>query len=350
MDTTYESSSRVAGEGDKQAIGEQPKKQQQRNYISSRSNKIFKQQLALGNAALARIMIAITVLSISLAIVSSPGVLAAANEVSAGGASQAQQVGADEPRALDQDLNSIVQRHEPLDGNNKQLAEAIISRFMLDNLTGASLSSLKNELMDNDIASDLSGDLLLSQYGQQQPPATMDEIANPYAVTGPDALRSKKLLSLWQNYGSSLGSGLNAGQAMIPFPELPASEVATMKRTVNYLQQHQQRQHYGPRNSFDFGLGKRPDSGLKTSVLRFGDVATLGGQPQAVGQFGKRPSAHRYDFGLGKRVASVSSSGGSLFIELCKLLTNQLTNLLPSTTSLPIRDTILAWASERPTG
>lgn len=236
--------------------------------------------------------------------------------------------------ALEAELNSIVQQHDAgtLDGNPKLLSEAIISRLMLDNLTSS--APQLNELIGQ--GSDVAGLEISSATiggGGGEPATSGDTDAEQQqqmqsslaggVYTTPERWRLKKLLSMLRNYdmlsSDSTGNSANNNQMFHQYPVLPASQAATMKRAAmrmsNLIRQQQQQQRllngYN-RNNFDFGLGKRPDSTSGTnSILRFGD-SSLGadGHVQAVngmvGQFGKRPSAHRFDFGLGKRVASVS--------------------------------------------
>jgi len=235
---------------------------------------------------------------------------------------QSRQQQQDQRAALEAELNSIVRQHDSLD--NKQLAEAIISRLMVDNLTGSTLFNTNNDL-DGEIVgidtSEVDSNELLGDSSISQHPTELERQTNALAgLTGPEATRLKKLLSLLQNYEASLVREGSDEQVYSPFPALPSSQAATMKRAAikmgNYLhqqqQQQQQQQHHHngyATNLFDFGLGKRPDSGVSGGILRFGDSSlglNGGGQVQPASQFGKRPSAHRYDFGLGKRVASVS--------------------------------------------
>lgn len=233
--------------------------------------------------------------------------------------------------ALEAELNSIVQQHDAgaLDGNPKLLSEAIISRLMLDNLTsstpqineligqgsdGAGLDINPPSAPTNEAPSSAIGESYTDQQQQQL-------LSSVY--TAPERWRLKKLLSMLRNYdmisSADATGATNTNQMFNQYPVLPASQAATMKRAAmrmsNLLRQQQQQQRltngYG-RNNFDFGLGKRPDSMAgANNILRLGD-SSLGadGHVQAVGsmggQFGKRPSAHRFDFGLGKRVASVS--------------------------------------------
>lgn len=235
--------------------------------------------------------------------------------------------------ALEAELNSLLQQHDGPDANSKLLSEAIISRWMLGNLSDSMASANSNELLG--ASADLDGSPQLQSsvaemFGLQpmaaatpvdggQTSAELDQSSmssgeesenHELELSGPEAMRLRKMLSYLHNYElAQAAGGLNNGQAFNQYPVLPASQAATIKRASikmgNYLRQQQhgqarQMNGYG-RNTFDFGLGKRPDSSAG-SVLRFGDSA---GVPVS-GQFGKRPSAHRYDFGLGKRVASVS--------------------------------------------
>lgn len=200
--------------------------------------------------------------------------------------------------ALENELNSIVQQHYTgaSDGNPKLLTEAIISRLMLDNLTSSEIDDQNADVTDFDVDAAGGGET----YIDQQAPSAADR------------WKLKKLLSMAQNYDA--GAQLGGSQAYDQFPVLPASQ-GTMKRAAirmgNLLlrQQQQQQRGYG-RNNFDFGLGKRPDSMVGAgNVLRLGD-SSIGSdgraQVLAAGQYGKRPSAHRYDFGLGKRVVSTT--------------------------------------------
>lgn len=218
-------------------------------------------------------------------------------------------------KALEAELNSILQQHEAQEANSKQLSEAIISRLMVGNLTGASALAL---------ADDLEGPQQELQQQLQQQHQQLEEAGGELfdqttggqpaaSYSAPEALRLRKLISLLHSYEMSQMNSAGLGdQPFSQYPVLPASQAATIKRAStkvsNYLRQQQQRQASGyGRQSFDFGLGARPDSNL----LRLGELA--GGYMQPVsGGFGKRPTAHRYDFGLGKRVASVSLSEAPL--------------------------------------
>lgn len=212
-------------------------------------------------------------------------------------------------------LNTIVQQHDgnlqQLDLNNRQLAEAIIQRLMVDNLTN-NVQAGPLVAATADLESDESALAEAGNYGQPETTNEQQEgeNSNYYSgPTGPEAIKLRKLLSLLSSYESG-GNGLES-RLFNPnqYPSLPNDEMATMKRATamkinNYLhpQQHNHQAQASrgySRNNFEFGLGKRPDS----MALRFGD----GGSVQPVGQFGKRPSGHRYDFGLGKRVANVSA-------------------------------------------
>lgn len=220
--------------------------------------------------------------------------------------------------ALENELNSIVQQHytgSP-NGNAKLLTEAIISRLMLDNLTSSQIDEQNPDVVtDFDMGLDTIGGSGGETYVDQQAPSPAER------------WKLKKLLSMAQNYdmGTSTGVQSSNNQAYDQYPVLPSSQ-GTMKRAAirmgNLLlrqQQQQQRQLNGyGRNNFDFGLGKRPDSMMGVgNVLRLGD-SSMGSdgrvQVLAAGQYGKRPSAHRYDFGLGKRVVSTSDLlPGSMF-------------------------------------
>ena len=200
-------------------------------------------------------------------------------------------------------LRQQQQQNEPQDTNSKLLSEAIISRLMLGNLSDS--TGPRGET--NNAPDPMAG---LGEQDVSQPPssdlsdsnsATGDVNLNQLMAPG-DSASVMKLLSYLRNNN----------QVFDQFPVLPLSPAATAKRASqkvgNYLrqQQHpQQRQLNGyGRSTFDFGLGKRPDASVAGNILRLGDS---GGHMQPVsGQFGKRPSAHRYDFGLGKRVVSVS--------------------------------------------
>lgn len=230
-------------------------------------------------------------------------------------------------RALEADLSSILQQNEG-GGNDKLLAEAIINRWMVDNLTGPGLLNGNNnaneqqldgaDLMSIGDAQPGAGELVLSEFAGQESAANPDQQQTDGQAypNGLEVMRLRRLLSMLQNYENTLTSG-SAGQNFAPFPLLPNSQVATMKRAAMrmgaYLQpRNSQAAGYG-RDSFGFGLGKRGPGrqvGLipaASSILRFGDsLSTGGGGMQPVGSLGKRPSAHRFDFGLGKRVASVS--------------------------------------------
>lgn len=220
--------------------------------------------------------------------------------------------------ALEAELDSILQQHDTPDANSKLLSEAIISRLMLGNLSEPSLLSLA----DSDGAGPIGAAPMVAASSELADSIeNADEPSEPQQYySGPEAMRLKKLLSFLHNAEMSqalaqmgAGGALNDGQVFSQYPVLPASQAATIKRASakmsNYLRQQQQQRQlsgYG-RNTFDFGLGKRPDSSVSSNILRFGDSSIgSGSHVQAVsGQLGKRP-AHRYDFGLGKRVASVS--------------------------------------------
>lgn len=227
-----------------------------------------------------------------------------------------------EERALEAELNTIVRQHDISQGLNSKLAAAIISRLMMDNLTGSNLTPAPiGEDFESDLGSlEQQEALQAALQGVESAELAPEQQQAANGPNGYESLKLKKLLSLLQNY--ELG---DTGMAYGQYPLLPSSQAATMKRATNKLAFMQQRpvggshmsNAYG-RNSFDFGLGKRvpgDSSSLVGSssgnILRFGEssIGLSGGanvQP-VVGQFGKRPSAHRYDFGLGKRVASVSS-------------------------------------------
>lgn len=236
------------------------------------------------------------------------GAQADSGSTSAGPRAQQQQLGGksghnEQPVTLEAELNSIIQKHDALEDNNKQLAEAIISRLMVNNLNNNEIPITSAGSSDESTLT--SAPYLTEPNGDE---SAYEDTSGSELMSGPtgaEALRMKKLLSLLRNYENVMaaGSGLNGGQAFAAFPELPSGQAATMKRAAmkmgSYLQHQQQR----ARQSYDFGLGKRPDSG--NNVLRYGDSLVAGGV-QPVSQFGKRPSAHRFDFGLGKRVASVS--------------------------------------------
>lgn len=224
--------------------------------------------------------------------------------------------------ALDE-LNSIVQQHDASEGNNKLLAEAIISRLMVDNLTGSNLlqnsGDLDGEFSSNDeegsslLQSEEANQAALIEQQQQQQNSASNQYVGP---TGPEAMRLKKLLSFLQNYENNMavnGNGYATTASMFnPFPLLPSGQGTTMKRAAMKMGAYLQPQRNFnsasyPRNQFDFGLGKRPDSSISSNILRLGDSMSSAGAPiQPLNSFGKRPSAHRFDFGLGKRVASVS--------------------------------------------
>ena len=233
--------------------------------------------------------------------------------------------GADEGEhaLLEAELNSIVRRHELREPNSKQLSEAIISMLMLGNLSEPTnpLALIEgNELSAAELAAAIESAAAAAEQSQANAAATgtSDEYAGAGYISAPESIRLRKLISYLQNYESAQ---LNGEQ----FPILPASPAATIKRASakmsGYLRQQasQRQQNNFGRNNFDFGLGKRPDSGVMNNVLRLGDSSI--GHGQAVsggggGQLGKRPS-HRYDFGLGKRLASVSrtpSSSSSYFL------------------------------------
>lgn len=215
--------------------------------------------------------------------------------------------------ALAAELNNIVQQHGLLEDNNKEMAQYIISRLMYDNLTGVgTLPSADADAaqleVDNLLSEPRSGALELADQDADSPDA-QEDLPFYSGPTGVEALKLKKLINMLRTYEAMA----SASNAYSPFPALPSSQTATMKRaTTRLLQQQIQQRPYASngytRNSFDFGLGKRPDGSVGASILRFGDSLGSGaaGSMQPVSQFGKRPSAHRYDFGLGKRLASVS--------------------------------------------
>uniref|UniRef100_A0A6G1SEP1 Helicostatins n=1 Tax=Aceria tosichella TaxID=561515 RepID=A0A6G1SEP1_9ACAR len=220
---------------------------------------------------------------------------------------QQQQSAADTRAALEAELNSILQQQDlGHETNSRLLSEAIISRLMLGNLTDIS----NQEQGEPGSASD-------SLAAETAAAAADGSDASQTSPNGLDSLRLRRILSYLQNYELAQ-AGSTGSQAFSQYPVLPASQAATIKRASvkmsNYLRQQAQQQHagqrqltgYGRMNNFDFGLGKRPDSSVSSNILRFGDSASAGGHMAAVSGsgLGKRPSAHRYDFGLGKRVAS----------------------------------------------
>lgn len=224
----------------------------------------------------------------------------APNQLESAGSSNLQQ---SQKAALEAELNSLLQQHDTREPDDKFLSERIISRLMLGNLSDADTLSSEDgpDGVDSSVVVSNS-DETLGQPEQQQLFANME------------ADRFKKLLGLLHNVEMSAAmaqmganpNGMNAGQAFSQFPVLPSSQAATIKRASmkmnNLLRQHQQQR----RPSYDFGLGKRPDSSFAGNVLRLGDSSLGSGHIQSVsGQLAKRPN-HRYDFGLGKRVASVS--------------------------------------------
>lgn len=228
---------------------------------------------------------------------------ALATDGSNNAANQGQALAADNKAALEAELNAILQQQEPsTDTNSKLLSEAIISRLMLGNLTD--IGTMVQEDGGANEPSSFDG----SSVGETGPAADGN---------GPDAMRLRRIINYLQNYELA-NAGQGAVQALSQFPVLPVNQAATIKRASmkmsNYLRQQAQQQHGGQRqvsgyrNNYDFGLGKRPDSSVSGNILRFGDSASAGGHMSAVSGsgLGKRPSAHRYDFGLGKRVASVS--------------------------------------------
>lgn len=250
-------------------------------------------------------------LMLASALVASLLVVASAGESAVSGNSKQQQPNADTKAALEAELNSFLTRQElAQDPSGKLLSEAIISRLMLGNLSD--IGALEEGATGGD-----SGELEGVQESQASSESGSSESEGP-APGGLEALRLRKMLAYLQNYEMAQGR-LNGGQVFSQYPVLPASQAATIKRASlkmgNYLRQQQQ-QHAGQRqltgygrvNSFDFGLGKRPDASVSGNILRLGDSASTGGHMVAVSGsgLGKRPSAHRYDFGLGKRVASVS--------------------------------------------
>lgn len=204
--------------------------------------------------------------------------------------------GEEDKVALERELNSLMREQNSQDADSKLLSEAIISRLMVGNLSESATSGPEGA------SSDLDGVPELSQPaggGETvgEPPA---RLSREQLLDGLRATRPRDLLSYLLD--------LETHGGLAEFPVLPAGQAATIKRASKvggYLRQQQlgqQRQLNNYGRNFDFGLGKRPDGGVGGSILRFGD--TLGAPVS--GQFGKRPSAHRYDFGLGKRVASVS--------------------------------------------
>lgn len=192
--------------------------------------------------------------------------------------------------ALEAELNAIIRQH----GGNKQLlSEAIISRLMLDNLTGADLEAAAAAS-----SSPASDELTLVEA----PDGTHlmgDELADSVALEPPvmglasnEALRVRQLIGSQPNYRSY---GLGAAN-FLAYPQIPGGQAASMKRTVNNILQS--------RNPYDFGLGKRLSD--SSGLHRFGDAAISGdSMGRHAGQFGKRPRPN-YDFGLGKRVNGVS--------------------------------------------
>lgn len=221
---------------------------------------------------------------------------------------------------LEAELDAIVQQqqHESGEFSDRSLADTIISRLMGENLANELTPPTATESEIDEMLMSAGADSAAGSDSAEQQQQFGSFPSRSYS--GPEALKLKKLLSMAQAYEALLNG---AGQlGYVGPPMLPASPSATSKRASklagNYLQQRQLTgtgtgsaggaSGYG-RSSFDFGLGKRPDTaGAASNILRFGDSLSGGGGAgvQGANQFGKRPSAHRYDFGLGKRVASVS--------------------------------------------
>ena len=242
---------------------------------------------------------------------------------------------------LEAELDGLLRRHtddatqgpsgQPNgDASNKALSEAIIPRLMLGNLSESELTGGRGEMALGGLEEEPAGE---EEQQQQQLEADSSiglgsfEEAAEQQQQQHDSARLRKLLGLLHQY-SLAQAAAQSGQPFGRFPVLPASLASTNKRAgakslSGSLKQQQQHQVVGGglgrqssaaygRQSFDFGLGKRPDAGLVSSnVLRLGDstlVGGAGGSHYVSSGLGKRPSAHRFDFGLGKRVASVSGA------------------------------------------
>lgn len=219
------------------------------------------------------------------------------NKSDGGGGGSGELAAGQAPRnSLEAELASIVlQAPEVLEsGTDNQVAKLIISRLMLDNLTASTLpnhGSPEVEGYDWDEFANGSDSFDPRDHLQQAPVA---------AMLSPEALRMRVILDYLQKYGPNIE--LTPG-----YPVLPSGKIATMKRTADRVNQIWQQKVLGNRAIQPYDFGKRPDSGVATNILRIGDgLSSSGSQIQPVGQYIKRPSAHRYDFGLGKRVASPS--------------------------------------------
>lgn len=228
--------------------------------------------------------VAIALLTVILTLTTSATLGNQAEKAEAGGQQSGRQ-------ALEDELDSIVRQHGNLEANDKRLAEAIISRLLVDNIS----NNQENQEQASAIqAGDLNPDTtIVAPEGNG-----VGESAASVSYPGVESLRSRQLLSALQNY--------DGNDAFTVFPLLPGGQALTMKRATKFgAKNHHRVANYG-RNTYDFGLGKRPD-GSTSNIMRFGEsLPSSSSLVQPVGQFGKRPSAHRYDFGLGKRVVSVS--------------------------------------------
>lgn len=215
-------------------------------------------------------------------------------------------------QALEAELDSLLQQHVDADGapqeaSSQLLSEAIISRLMLGNLSepGALVAGERPLASASEaLAQQERDELVQGQTGGGDP----EQEAQVLMAGAPDAARLRNLMGYLHSY--EMAGGLNQ------YPILPENQASTIKRASarmgNLIKQQQMGGGRGQasyaRNNFDFGLGKRPDSSVSRNLLRFGDSSPVGSGSQLVsGALGKRPSSHRFDFGLGKRVANVSS-------------------------------------------
>lgn len=172
------------------------------------------------------------------------------------------------------------------DGGESQLARAIISKLMLDNMTQSAIPTIMPDIVNQG-----EGDLM-----------NLGGEVEPREAFVPESLNSRRVLELLQNLAPSDEVVLGYDQ----FPVLPSGRQATIKRTANRMNLAIQERLLANRANQPYEFGKRPDTGgISANIFRIGDSLT-GVEP--VSKFGKRPSAHRYGFGLGKRVTGPNLS------------------------------------------
>lgn len=187
------------------------------------------------------------------------------------------------------DLNEILRQYEQnvdLLASRKALADALVSRVV-----GGGLNS--NQLR----AGSFDGLTAEELFGAEQQ-ANDEQQSNEQQIA--DLQRQMQAYLAENNAGIAEKRAPNSSNSIASTYLLPTS-VASYKRPMTY-----------GKNSFDFGLGKRQSDSSQlynlNGVNRFGEAANLvnpSNVVQSTGhQFGKRPNAHRFDFGLGKRKVS----------------------------------------------